>query len=575
MSFPLTVTTLAATVSDDGEPAGSVLTIAWSQLSGPGVAAFDEPTAATTSVSFDVTGAYVLRLTVADGEATSVDDITVSVLPANQAPVVEAGEDQATSLPAASVSLSGTATDDGFPNATLTTSWSQLSGPGLATFVDASALTTSVSFDAAGAYVLRLTADDTAATASDDVTVFVSDGAAVDLTVTLVDASALVVEPQSLVVTGTLAAQIVNAGPGVASGPFDVTFFEDVNGNGAFDLGIDPVIETGVQAGVDAGETRLVTAELASAYTVTFAGALVYAFVDSGDVVAESDETNNLGSSAPVCDVTPTSGDWNPIVEWSWTGSATLPDSVNVTMTPAVMDMNADGVSDVVFVTYRQNDPQGTNGVLRIVSGVDGSELVTVTDPLLRLSSFGQIAVGDIDLDGFPEILAKDDGAGLLMAFEHDGTHKWTSIADTDESFRQWGGPSIVNLDSDPEPEIVFGRAVFDNTGALMWRGTGGRGTIKGPLSLVADIDQTFPPEIIAGNTIYNADGTIRFQNTALSGGLNAVGNFDADPEPEIVHVANGEIHLLEHDLTVIWGPVVFPVTPITGGIPNRRGLRR
>ena len=211
----------------------------------------------------------------------------MTVLPENQAPVVEAGEDQATSLPAATVNLSGAASDNGFPSAALTTTWSELSGPGIATFVDASALATSVSFDTAGAYVLRLTADDTDATASDDVTVFVSDGAAVDLTVTLVDASALVVEPQSLVVTGTLATAIVNAGPGVASGPFDVTFFEDVNGNGAFDLGIDPVIETGVQAGIDAGETRIVTAELTSAYTITFAGALIYAFADSGVVVAE------------------------------------------------------------------------------------------------------------------------------------------------------------------------------------------------------------------------------------------------------------------------------------------------
>lgn len=55
-----------------------------------------------------------------------------------------------------------------------------------------------------------------------------------------------------------------------------------------------------------------------------------------------------------------------------------------------------------------------------------------------------------------------------------------------------------------------------------MWRGTGGRGTIKGALSLVADIDQTFPPEIIAGNTIYNADGTIRYQNLTLSDGGGA-----------------------------------------------------
>jgi outer membrane protein assembly factor BamB len=49
---------------------------------------------------------------------------------------------------------------------------------------------------------------------------------------------------------------------------------------------------------------------------------------------------------------------------------------------------------------------------------------------------------------------------------------------------------------------------------------------------------------------------------------LNAIGNFDADPEPEIVHIANGEIRLLEHDLTVKWGPNTFPETPITGGYP-------
>ena len=115
LSFPDDSTTLVSTVSDHSVPSRSSLTIAWSQLSGAGVATFTEPTAATTSVSFDVVGAYVLRLTVSDGEATSVDDITVSVLAENLAPVVDAGEDQATSLPVATVSLSGTASDDGFP----------------------------------------------------------------------------------------------------------------------------------------------------------------------------------------------------------------------------------------------------------------------------------------------------------------------------------------------------------------------------------------------------------------------------------------------------------------------------
>ena len=58
--------------------------------------------------------------------------------PVNQAPVVNAGADQQVTLPA-TAALSGTASDDGLPAppATLTTTWSQLSGPGTVTFGNA------------------------------------------------------------------------------------------------------------------------------------------------------------------------------------------------------------------------------------------------------------------------------------------------------------------------------------------------------------------------------------------------------------------------------------------------------
>lgn len=46
-----------------------------------------------------------------------------------------------------------------------------VSGPGTVTFGDANALSTTASFSATGAYVLRLTASDTANTASDDLNV--------------------------------------------------------------------------------------------------------------------------------------------------------------------------------------------------------------------------------------------------------------------------------------------------------------------------------------------------------------------------------------------------------------------
>ncbi len=65
-------------------------------------------------------------------------------------------------------------TDDGQVLPTPTLTWSQVSGPGTATFTAPTALTTSVSFSAAGTYVLRLSVYDGALTGSDDVTVTVN-----------------------------------------------------------------------------------------------------------------------------------------------------------------------------------------------------------------------------------------------------------------------------------------------------------------------------------------------------------------------------------------------------------------
>jgi K319L-like, PKD domain/Calcineurin-like phosphoesterase len=102
----------------------------------------------------------------------------------NHAPVVNAGPDQSIKLPD-QATMQGSVTDDGLPNppATVTDSWAQMSGPGTATFTDASSPTTTVSFDTAGTYVLRLTGDDSALQASDDVTVTVLPEGVTTLTV--------------------------------------------------------------------------------------------------------------------------------------------------------------------------------------------------------------------------------------------------------------------------------------------------------------------------------------------------------------------------------------------------------
>lgn len=94
--------------------------------------------------------------------------------PTNTPPTVSAGANQTITLPNA-VTLDGTVTDDGLPNppGVTTSLWSKVSGPGIVTFQDAASTDTTATFSIDGTYVLRLTADDSAASRSDDVSVTV------------------------------------------------------------------------------------------------------------------------------------------------------------------------------------------------------------------------------------------------------------------------------------------------------------------------------------------------------------------------------------------------------------------
>ena len=170
---------LQGTVTDDGLPnPPAAFTSVWTVVSGPGTVTFANASNPVTTATFSTAGSYVLRLTASDSALSGSDDIGITVNaapPVNQAPVVNAGPDQTITLPA-SANLAGTVTDDGLPNppATLTITWSKVSGPGTVTFGNASAKTTTASFSTSGSYVLQLAASDSALSASDTITVTVS-----------------------------------------------------------------------------------------------------------------------------------------------------------------------------------------------------------------------------------------------------------------------------------------------------------------------------------------------------------------------------------------------------------------
>ncbi|MDX1664620.1 MAG: PKD domain-containing protein [Candidatus Promineifilaceae bacterium] len=226
------IATLDATVSDDGIPVTPFpLATQWRMVSGPAAVTFDDSTEVDTTVSFSAAGTYILRLTASDSELSAYDEVTITVEPSlnNQPPVVDAGPDQTVEFPGP-VTLSGSVTDDGAA-ASLTLTWTRISGPGEVTFANRHEAETTATFAEPGTYVLRLTADDGELTAFDEVTVEVT--AAGDNQPPVVDAG----EDQTVLFPGpvTLTGSVLDDGPAGSltvswsqtSGPGTVTFNPD------------------------------------------------------------------------------------------------------------------------------------------------------------------------------------------------------------------------------------------------------------------------------------------------------------------------------------------------------------
>ncbi|MCP5016448.1 MAG: hypothetical protein GY938_14470 [Ketobacter sp.] len=93
--------------------------------------------------------------------------------PVNQAPMVDAGDDATLLLPTYELMLSGSAADDGLPAGTLTSTWSQVSGPDSVVFSDAYSLSPTATFPMEGVYELELSVSDGELSVVDTVTVSV------------------------------------------------------------------------------------------------------------------------------------------------------------------------------------------------------------------------------------------------------------------------------------------------------------------------------------------------------------------------------------------------------------------
>ncbi|MDD4734814.1 MAG: YCF48-related protein [Kiritimatiellae bacterium] len=179
---------IPASAQDDGRPDRD-LEMLWSKLSGPGDVTFENHWVSlngsgsgvvsydlsNATASFSQVGTYVIRLTADDGELTVTNDVTVTVteVPVNQAPVVDAGADQTVNVGDV-VNLHGIVTDDGLPWNIVEILWYVNYQSENVTFADASQMDTTATFSEAGTYTLKLQANDYGLVSDDTVVITVN-----------------------------------------------------------------------------------------------------------------------------------------------------------------------------------------------------------------------------------------------------------------------------------------------------------------------------------------------------------------------------------------------------------------
>ncbi|EDM80302.1 FG-GAP repeat/HVR domain protein [Plesiocystis pacifica SIR-1] len=270
------------------------------------------------------------------------------------------------------------------------------------------------------------------------------------------------------------------------------------------------------------------------------------------DADCQKEEVCTMGS----CEVT-----WNHI-------TVEEGDNTNfyqVVSTPSVADLDGDCIPEIIFNTYR-NSEYTTNGILRAIRGDTGEKVWTFNDANYRSDSGATPAIGDLDYDGNPEIVNPGQGQ-WLYALDYQGNFLWQSDNYTNPG--KSGSPSLVNMDLMGDAEIVYGNAVYDSSGNLLYEGNGGAGDngSVGHLSCVADLNNDLRPDVIGGGTAYTFTGTVGvdFAGSVLweNGGdaFCGVADFHLDGVPEVVLVRSNDILVLD-------GPTgaTLASIPIAGG---------
>lgn len=253
-------------------------------------------------------------------------------------------------------------------------------------------------------------------------------------------------------------------------------------------------------------------------------------------------------------------GAFAPATKWSWKAPSelgvNLEGSMVIPLVANLTDDNGDGnvdlcdVPDVVVTVFNQR------GKIHMLSGDKGALEVTFDG---NVEAGVTPAIGDLDGDGVPEVVTHDT-QGHLVAYDPRGKIKWVGpdaggyIEGTNEFCH---AVAIYDLDGDGAPEIISWFDVFDNKGRKKFSHSVSdfKRRYFCAANTAADLDGDGKLEVVFGNAAYGADGSLLWQIPGPPG-QPQVANLDGDPEPEIFVAREDGILILEHTGAIKLGPV-------------------
>jgi len=289
------------------------------------------------------------------------------------------------------------------------------------------------------------------------------------------------------------------------------------------------------------------------------------------------------------CEVVPEFEEIAVALEWSYETS-------EVISIPIVADLDGDGAPEVVVNLTQQEGLSWPGGRIVVLDGRTGTVKYEIAhDPDNdSYGSHGRSTAGvtDLDGDGLPDIVyaGRSSGGSAIIAVQGStGALLWVShdSEGTTERFDvQNGAPSFANFDGDPEAEIVFGAAMLDDDGLVVWNeggngaAVGSNGGYTGGISALADLTGDGYPEVVSGAQAWSVswdDGggmpTVTVSQLWDAGGNDgypAIADLDLDGDPEVVVVASGFVRVLEGDSGLAWCGV-DPTQAACNGDPSLR----